>query len=504
MLKSRKVICLVTAMVFLLTMMLTGCAGKGNTAETTAGTTGASSSAAATEKNETEKFVELDWYFWGDPKPDDEKVLAEANKIIKDKINAKLNIIMIPYGNYNDKIKVMAAAGDAYDMCFTSSWLNPYKDNVLKGAYMELDELLDKYAPKLKALVPAPFWDAARVDGKIYGVINYQISTMTRGIALKKDLVDKYNFDVSTIKELKDVEPFLKQIKENEKGIYPIMSMNGLWSDYQFTKGLLGGIDIKDPSCKVLSVASTPEYKEVIELARKWYLAGYIRSDALSIKDEEPEMKAGKYAVILHQNLKPGVEAELKAKLGYDCVTAQISEPLLEEGSVLATMNAISITSKNPERAMMLFELLNTDKELYNMLSFGLEGTHYKKVADNRIELAENANAAFGYPNWAIGTVLNSYLLPGQQDDVWQKTHEMNMSAKPSPLMGFSFNAEPVAAQSASLESVTKEFAQALETGSVDPAEVLPKYIEKLKSAGEDEIIAEKQKQIDAWKASKK
>lgn len=511
MLKSRKLICLMTAVVLLLSVMLSGCGTK-DTAEpaTTAAsdTTVQEESTATTEpaKIDTSERVELTWYFWGDPKPDDEMVMEEAQKIINKEINADLKMIMIPYGNYNDRLKVMSAAGDPYDLCFTSSWLNPYKDNVLKGAYIPMDELLDKYAPKLKALVPAPFWDATRVDGKIYAAINYQISTSTRGVGLKKELVDKYNFDVSQVKEQKDLEPFLKLIKENEKGIYPIESMIGLWSTEQFTKGLLNDISIFDDSLKVISVAESPEYKECVELARKWYLAGYIRNDALSIKDEEPERKAGKYAVITGSNLKPGAAAEFKAKYGYEIVPVYLAEPVLEEGSVIATMNAISTTSENPERAMMLLELLNTNVELYNMMSFGLEGIHYKKVegTQNRIELTENANARFGFPNWAIGTVLNSYLLPGQEDDVWQKTHENNMSAKASPLMGFSFNREALASQVTSVESVIKEFATALETGSVDPAEFLPKYIEKLKSAGNDEILAEKQKQIDAWKATKK
>jgi putative aldouronate transport system substrate-binding protein len=40
-------------------------------------------------------------------------------------------------------------------------------------------------------------------------------------------------------------------------------------------------------------------------------------------------------------------------------------------------------------------------------------------------------------------------------------------------------------------------------TGSVDPEEYLPKAIEKFKEAGIDTIIAEAQKQLNEWLASK-
>ena len=52
--------------------------------------------------------------------------------------------------------------------------------------------------------------------------------------------------------------------------------------------------------------------------------------------------------------------------------------------------------------------------------------------------------------------------------------------------------------------NVVSEYNNALLWGSIDPAENLPKFIEALKAAGIDEIIAEKQKKLDEFLASKK
>ncbi|WP_425463945.1 DUF3502 domain-containing protein [Paenibacillus taihuensis] len=51
--------------------------------------------------------------------------------------------------------------------------------------------------------------------------------------------------------------------------------------------------------------------------------------------------------------------------------------------------------------------------------------------------------------------------------------------------------------------SVVDEFYSGLITGMVDPADYLPKINDKLKQAGIDKLLAEMQREIDAWKASK-
>ncbi len=51
-------------------------------------------------------------------------------------------------------------------------------------------------------------------------------------------------------------------------------------------------------------------------------------------------------------------------------------------------MMAISTASKNPERAMMFLNLLNTDPYLMTLLNFGVEGTHYT-LKDNEVVFSD-------------------------------------------------------------------------------------------------------------------
>ncbi len=84
---------------------------------------------------------------------------------------------------------------------------------------------------------------------------------------------------------------------------------------------------------------------------------------------------------------KPGIEADTKAALGFDVYTAIISKLYVNVGGGRDTMIGIGKNSKNPELAIKLIEQMNTNKELYNLISFGIEGKHYKKLTMSTLDM---------------------------------------------------------------------------------------------------------------------
>ncbi|MEG0804251.1 MAG: DUF3502 domain-containing protein, partial [Pygmaiobacter sp.] len=172
-------------------------------------------------------------------------------------------------------------------------------------------------------------------------------------------------------------------------------------------------------------------------------------------------------------------------------------------GAAQETMQAISRTSKNPERAMMFLELVNTDPEIYNMIVYGLLDKHYKMVGDNTIEKIADS----GYDTnvaWMIGNTFNGYLLNGASADVYEQTKALNESSKVSRIMGFAFNPENVKAEVSQCATVTQKYLPGFQFGLYDDVEAsLADFNKELKAAGMEKIIAEKQTQLDAWSASK-
>lgn len=504
MFRTKKGLVLSMALFLGLNTVLAGCTS--NSEKT--GETGETATATSTETSTSPELkpVKLKWYYIADKQADQEKVFEAANKIIKEKINATVDFQPIDMGSYGEKLKVIIATGESYDIAWTSNWLNNYVENSLRSAYYPLDDLLTQYAPKLKASIADKYWNATKLreDGNIFAVPNMQYIAFTPAIAFKKDLVDKYNLGdaINNIKSVGDLEPIYKVIKDNEPAVYPYFSSEGInmsnESNYALTMaGTPLYSEMKDLS-KVLTYPEVPVYIEMAKAIRNFYLKGYIPKDAIAMKaDADNLVKAGKVFSTFTW-YKPGIETELKNKYnGTEFIVKRTAPTYVDPTQVRPTMNAISKTSPNPERAMMFLELMNTDKELYNLLVHGIEGEHYTKLDGGNIEPTKDTK--YGVLNWVMGSVFNEYLLKGDAPDKLEVTKKEMEEAKQTPITGFTPNTDNFKTELAQLTNVSTEYNEILSYGIVDTDTALAKYSEKLKKAGIDKVKDEVKKQLDEW-----
>jgi len=189
----------------------------------------------------------------------------------------------------------------------------------------------------------------------------------------------------------------------------------------------------------------------------------------------------------------------MSSATGYEWVQVEITNPIISNRDTSGSMQAISSTSKNPERALMVIELFSTDEYFNNLINFGIEDVHYKKVSDNIIEPTDN-NAKYNPgTGWMFGNQFINYLWTNEDPEKWTNFKNFNDAAVGTKTLGFIFDPTPVKSQIAACNNVWDQYVPALETGTVDPEEYVPMMLEAFKDAGADEIIAEKQKQLDAW-----
>lgn len=102
---------------------------------------------------------------------------------------------------------------------------------------------------------------------------------------------------------------------------------------------------------------------------------------------------------------------------------------------------------------------------------------------------------------WQFGNQLISKIWETDDPDVYERLEEYNENALKSKALGFVWNMEPVKNEIAAVNNVKEKYFTALECGSVDPETTVPQFIEELKAAGIDTIVAEKQRQLDEWAA---
>lgn len=451
--------------------------------------------------------VELKWYLRYEDQQDLAKVNEELNKLTEEKIGCKVKMMTIPAATYNDKMNVIISGREECDIIFAGTGYADFWGNAAKGAFMPLNDLLEKEGKEAYEAIPEEFWKGVSIDGDIYGMINYQIEAKQNGFTIRQDLVDEYGIDLDSLTSLQDIEPYLAQIKEGHPEITSIIEVNAMDTqpmigyDEIGTMWSPGAVMIGDEDLTVVNQYETKEWQDYVELMRKWYEAGYIRTDAATATNVIELAKNGQSGMGFG-NVKPGGEQEAENTWGRDMATKEITDARVIPSMLSATVNCISSTSKHPEEAMKFLNLLNTDPEVYNLVSFGIEGEHYKKIDDNRIEMIPDSGYMPNRP-WSVGNQFNAYLQGTQPDTVWEDTMKLNEEAEVSSLIGFVFDQEPVKNQVAQCQSVIDQYYKSIINGCVDPAEYVPEFLDKLEQAGSDDIIAEKQKQIDEWKANK-
>jgi putative aldouronate transport system substrate-binding protein len=216
-----------------------------------------SSPSPASSTKVEEKPVELTWYYIVYEMPTDLPAVQNAvNAYIQPKINATVKLMPIIESAYGQKMNTMLAAGESFDLAWTARWGGgDYTNRVLKGAYLDLDTLLEK-TPKLKAAMPELAWTDTMLAGKIWAVPNYQVAAKAEGFIIQKRFIDKYKIDVSKIKTQADIEPVLEIIKANEPGIIPIAGSTNMF-DYGKLWGFAReGFRVNDPNYRNTSRSS--------------------------------------------------------------------------------------------------------------------------------------------------------------------------------------------------------------------------------------------------------
>ncbi len=445
--------------------------------------------------------TKLTWYMPGvktDSSYDD--VFKAVDDKLSEKYGLGLDIRLIDSKNFSQKMQMMNASREKYDLVFTSNWSNNFYTNVDNGALADLTDVLKENAPNVYKSLSKSEKDAVTVNGKMYAVPNWQVQARAAGFCFPKEMVEKTGIDIDSINSFEDLEPYLASItSENPEcnkiggGWHHAMTYYGMVTVVQ--QGLPGAVYYnKSGKPEVINQYETEEFARFAKLMRKWVNDGY-SSGVLGTKDYRK--KEYKQTPVWWDGWKPGQDIEDSNNYGYDIVTKQISPAVISAESILGTLTGISANSAHINEACRMIEVFNTDKEIYNLLAWGIDGKDYEKVSDNIIKI--NDDSTYSMSNWMIGSVENSYIIDGNSADLWEKTRSFNDAAVVSALNGFSPDNSSFNAELGNCETVVKEYLDTIQFGLADPDETIAKFNADLKVAGVDTVLAEVQKQIDKW-----
>jgi len=461
-----------------------------------------------------------------------ESAMEKVNEKLKEKVNAELEIQYVEWADWQTQYNLLLASGDSsIDLITTATdWLDAWP-NIKKGSFMPLSEdMLKTYAPKTFESVSQEHWNQCKYDGKIYLIPEDNYTQYTNhGMYYRGDWAKE--FGLGDINNFQDMGKYLQGVKDKKTGVIPwdvsgtAANGNALAGGYinSNTKNIvIDGIPIglstlfygksKDDLYTLTSpYMEGTTFDDFATLMKSWSDAGYWREDVLNYDGTTRDlMYAGQSGADQHHSqtyytdARPNMD---KKQPGSDLKMFPFSEPSKNLVKTVITHGALAIgaNSKNPERALMIYDLLRNDKEIYRLYNYGIEGKDYVVTSEGKL----------GRPDGWDKTkdALDTNFWCGRNDKLelidtnWfsgrdEMIKNYNTYAIEYPYGQFIFDNSKVTTEIAAMADVCAKYIPKIAFGKVtDPKAEVSAFREELKAAGYQKVFDEIQTQL---KASKK
>jgi putative aldouronate transport system substrate-binding protein len=461
--------------------------------------------------------VTLTFYFYDAGKSATNQVWNAIATEFKNELNATFDIRWIAGSDYKDRMLVMFAAGDVWDANFDGDWLQYYQTVAMNG-YMALDDLLPRYAPDLyRVYQNTGFLEAAKVNGKVVALPWTMVMTNRPFFQWRADLIP--NVNASTVRTIEDVERVLYELKRQYPDRYTIENSGrevfAIKNDYLETAYSFA-FRANDPSVQLVHFAETPYYRERAQYAEKWQRDGLIWADVLVDQlDHNQLINQGRLVTKwgTHEFANDSrAWVEPTARWGFNALYEDKKFPLR---TALANIMGIPRTAKNPERALMFMNLMETSQKMFDMVMYGIEGTTYVKDTSKPNTVMypagmndNNSNYMNWQGRWALWKPQFMRGDPLFAEGFWQEERafaQSNPNNIPHPLDGFSLNTDTISNELAQMSALFDAAEKMLDVGLAGPVDAaIDRLVADLNRVGLQRVKAEYQRQVDAFLASKR
>ena len=443
-------------------------------------------------------------------------------KKVEDAINAYLaekgknyEVRLTEYGSgeYTDKAN-LALANKEINLLWTASWeaVIGTNDLVPKSAVLDITDLLPGTA--LYESMAEGQWEATKYNGRNYFIPVYKDNVEGYDIMFRKDLADKYGWDIESVKTLADLEPMLADAKA--EGLkYPFLTQKTAmfyrWCidkfDFFTADANTNFFAVDRETGEVVDTILTPEYAEFCKLMGDWAEKGYISEDEVTKTTTDTTTQTQDWAISWWTDIP--VNAEANNRYGQEVVMQPIAPRFAHSTSALGSCYCITAnTSEEVAKAAIDFMgELYTDAKLADLYTFGIEGEDYEYVlpegdAVNKVQKLDGRTYEHSMWESASATIVTPEV--GEPDNKADLYIDFNGSAETSCAAGFRFDKSTVEAAYTACSALFEQYGFQLENGAIASDDVdayIEQYQAELDAAGYQEVLAAFAEQYNTWKA---
>lgn len=420
-----------------------------------------------------------------------QRIAGALDKLMREKYGFGVELTLVSRSNYNEQLNLAFLRGEAPDV-FVIYQQPAFNDLFAANQLLCLDDYADEaYFERLA--VPEELWPRTVRDGAHWGVTQNTETMQSMGYHLSWDIAEEFGVESGRMWTWDELHELLLRIKAAHPDQYPIVPHYGATLAYIGQDSLgddLGVLlDERKGATTVENLYTSERYYEFCSRMHQWYQEGLILPDA--------------YDSQINGNIQiaAGLGVGMFQRFGFAGTSSYAALWLLEP-SVDSFTNyliwGVSAQSSYPHESVALLQALFTDLDVGELLILGEEGIDYQ-VADSQsgaggnVEVLDNnwSGSRWAWPTWQPlrdhYDVENWLQIPTEVEFI------------PSPAYGFVFDASGLETQVMRCQEVVNKYHGALTCGFLDPDTAIPLFSQELEEAGIDNIIAEKQRQLDTW-----
>ena len=463
----------------------------------------------------------------GDKPLEQQMVFDKIEELTRDTLNIKLDVMYTPWSEYLEKHKMMAAAGDEFDIYLNFSF--DILPAFTRKQAIRLNELIEEYGKDILANISADDLKGGYAGQDLIAIpaVYMKDSVYNTGV-VRKDLREKYG--CPEIVDIDTLGQFLEAIYANEPDMVPIDGQGiGTFIAREFDlrhpeikKDVLYGtgnarpvywVEEGEDAYVVKSWYESKWVTEAIEVGARGFNNNWWPKDLNAGTVPKDLFLAGKAAFInidlyhftqLYNDLQKTIpEAELEwTIIGKD-------KPIKVDPS--NNFAQICSTSKNPERAMMFLNWIQASQENYDLWYWGIEGTHYTLDENGTVMLPEGQtgggtaatdNPYAPTPWWFKNTKWDRPVNTDARITVDCVAWNANAERWPLPKTNaFVIDPTDLTMELTQIDKIVDEQWNALLNGQIQGEDAYNTFISQIYAAGLETVIAETQIQLDAFLA---
>lgn len=312
-----------------------------------------------------------------------------VGKLLEEKTGYKVQYDMLPQDKWAEKLNLIMASGEAYDLVTMLPDLALYSDYAQKGALTDLTPLIEQYGPNIKAGISQQSFDALKVNGKIYAIpvsVTYELGM---SVLIRTDWLEKVGMQMPTTTD--ELTAVLQAFKDKDPGGNGDQNVPlTIKGDLAMLDNIVGAFGMpntwNDIDGQLVPRVLDPQYKDYVAYLGNWYKQGLLDKEFVVNKDATAKEKfsSGKAgAIVVHWADIPALSDALTkvvpdAKFAY---VPALKGPAGKSGfAANAGFDRLTFVPKAAKNAEDAVKWINASMEpaTFKEVAIGVEGTHHK------------------------------------------------------------------------------------------------------------------------------